>query len=300
MVRRFDGETVLLSGATGFTGRYVQEGLEQLGCRVVDPEADGRGFDLRKIDDVRRVVRREPLDYVIHLAARSFVAEMDSAAFYAINTVGTSNLLAELADSGQPLKKVVVASSANVYGNALASPIGETCPPAPVNHYACSKLAMEHMAATFRERLPIVITRPFNYTGVGQAGHFLIPKLVAHYARREPSISLGNIDVERDFSDVRAVAAAYIRLLASDIAGETLNICSGIGRSLRSVMQALHEITGHSIQISVDPALVRKSEVTRLVGDPARLRDAVGPLGFDDFRETLVWMVSVAERQARP
>ena len=299
-MRRFDGEAVLLTGAAGFTGQYVRNGLERLGCRVIDPEAEEGGFDLRKPDDVRGVVRRQPFDYVIHLAAQSFIAQADSAAFYAVNTVGSSNLLAELADSGQRLRKVIVASSANVYGNAIRSPIDESLPPAPVNHYACSKLAMEHMAATFMDRLPVVITRPFNYTGVGQAPHFLIPKLVAHFARRLPSISLGNLDVERDFSDVRAVANAYIRLLASDVVGETLNICSGVGHSLRSVLQALQEITNHSIRISVDPSLVRRSEVARLVGDPGRLRHAVGPLGFDDFHETLVWMVAEAEDHARP
>ena len=300
-MHRFEGQTVLLSGATGFTGRYVREGLEQHGCRVVDPESDPGGFDLTKLDDVRRVVRREAFDYVIHLAGLSFVAANNATAFYAINTVGTVNLLAELADSGSPLKKVIIASSANVYGNATAFPISESCPPAPVNNYACSKLAMEYMAATFRDRIPIVITRPFNYTGVGQGAHFLIPKLVGHFARREPCVSLGNIEVERDFSDVRGVADAYIRLLESSIVDETVNICSGVGRSLRSVIDMLHEMTGHSIRVVVDSAFVRQSDVARLVGDRSKLLRAVGRLGYDNFRETLQWMLTTQNApQVRP
>ena len=89
--------------------------------------------------------------------------------------MGTINLLDALCALPICPSKVVLASSANVYGNCAVSPIKEDQPPAPVNHYAMSKLAMEHMARTFASRLPIVITRPFNYTGPGQRSNFLIP-----------------------------------------------------------------------------------------------------------------------------
>ncbi|MCK7491693.1 MAG: GDP-mannose 4,6-dehydratase [Comamonadaceae bacterium] len=92
------------------------------------------------------------------------------------------NLLQAIAEAAPGVRKVLLASSANVYGNTDADPIGEDVPPAPVNHYACSKLAMEFIARTWFDRLPIVITRPFNYTGPGQTEAFLIPKLVAHRA----------------------------------------------------------------------------------------------------------------------
>ena len=120
-----------------------------------------------------------------------------------------------------------------------SNPITEATRPAPVNHYAASKLAMEWMAA---DLLPTdfrsCMTRPFNYTGVGQTESFLVPKLVAHFAQRRPHVELGNLDVVRDFSDVRAVAQAYVRLLTADVPEGVTNLCSGVGRSLRWVVDS--------------------------------------------------------------
>ena len=155
------------------------------------------------------------------------------------------------------LRKVVLASTSQVYGNATDDPITERTPTAPVSHYACSKLAMELMARTRFDRLPIVITRPFNYIGRGQARQFLLPKLIDHFQRRAPVIELGNLDVERDFLDVRSVADVYVRLLESPVQSQPFNIASGVGRSLRSIMNDLTRITDHRPSTTVNAALVR-------------------------------------------
>ena len=283
---------VLVTGCSGFTGHHLAQRLVASGHEVFDPEAAGRTFDLTRPETLTPVIAEARPDYVIHLAAQSFVAHEDASAFYRVNTVGTTHLLDALLASGTRVRRVVLASSANVYGNTVADPITEATPAAPVNHYAASKVAMELLAATYADRLPIAITRPFNYTGPGQSARFLVPKLVEHFAERRPTIELGNLDVVRDFSDVRAVVEAYVRLLSVEKPPSVVNLCSGVGRSLRQVVDDLTDLSGHRIAIRVNPAFVRTSEVHRLVGSAATLRDSLGDLPHQDFRETLAWMLA--------
>jgi GDP-6-deoxy-D-talose 4-dehydrogenase len=289
---RSDAARVLVTGCSGFTGRYVAEALAGAGHAVVDAEHAGTHFDLTQPATVRAVLDETRPDYVIHLAALSFVGHSDATAFYAVNVVGTTNLLEALAASKLQPRRVVIASSANVYGNAKVEPITEATPPAPVNHYAASKLAMELMVRTYTDRLPIVMARPFNYTGVGQSINFLVPKLVAHFAQRRPFIELGNLEVVRDFSDVRAVAQAYLHLLTAEVPQGVTNLCSGVGRSLRWVLDQLTELSGHSLEIRVNPEFVRASEVHRLIGSASRMEGALGTLPHREFRETLAWMLA--------
>jgi len=285
---------VLVTGCSGFTGRYVAAALEQAGHEVCDPEVAPDGFDLTRAAAVAGVLAAAQPDAVIHLAARSFVADDDAAGFYAVNSVGTTNLLEGMLSAGLAMKRVIIASSANIYGNATVEPITESTPAAPANHYAASKLAMELLVRTYADRLPIVVTRPFNYTGVGQTARFLVPKLVAHFARRRPSIELGNIDVVRDFSDVRGIAHAYVRLLTASVPGAVTNLCSGTGRSLRWILEQLRQLSGHDVEVRVNPAFVRASEVHRLVGSSSTMEAALGPLPHGDFRDTLAWMLAEA------
>jgi nucleoside-diphosphate-sugar epimerase len=186
---------------------------------------------------------------------------------------------------------VRLASRANVYGNAVGGVLDEETRPNPANDYAVSKLAMEYMAGIWMDRLPIVISRPFNYTGVGQSESFLIPKIVDHFNRRAEVIELGNLDVWRDFNDVRAVADAYRRLIEVRPAGQIVNVCSGVTHSLREVLSMAEKITGHQIKVQVNPAFVRKNEVRSLCGDPGRLRSLIGSWQTPAFEETLRWML---------
>ncbi|WP_420476071.1 NAD-dependent epimerase/dehydratase family protein [Noviherbaspirillum sp. ST9] len=289
---------VLLTGANGFTGKYVRAELEAAGYTVVGAlMGASRGphevtLDITSPDSCRRVMERVRPDYLIHLAAISFVQHADADAFYRVNVIGTINLLQAMADARLAPRRVVIASSANVYGNATAGVITESQPPQPVNHYAVSKLAMEFMVRTWSDRLPIAITRPFNYTGVGQEPHFLVPKIVSHFVKSAPVIELGNLDVERDFSDVRMVAQAYRGLLEQDCAGQTVNICSGRPFSLRAILDTMQTIAGYDIDVRVNPAFVRQSEVKTLVGSPDKLRSLVANLQVTPLEETLRWMYS--------
>jgi nucleoside-diphosphate-sugar epimerase len=289
---------ILLTGAAGFTGLFFKQQAEAAGHTVWPLAAN-----LTDKAAVAAEVAQAAPEAVVHLAAISFVGHADEAAFYAVNVLGTMNLLAAVAALPVPPTKVLLASSANVYGNCDASPITEAQAPAPVNHYATSKLAMEHMALTYADRLPIVITRPFNYTGPGQAPQFLIPKLVSHFARRASRIELGNLHVEREFNDVRMVCEAYLALLAHGAAGQVYNVCSGKPYTLQHVIDTLEQLAGHSMVVKVNPEFVRANEVNSLCGSPAKLfalcRGANVALNSPSLRETLASMLSEsAERGA--
>jgi nucleoside-diphosphate-sugar epimerase len=296
---------VLLTGARGFTGVYVRAELEAAGYKVMGAIVGaGAGphevtLDITSLDNCRRVMEKVRPDYLVHLAAISFVHHADAEAFYRVNVIGTLNLLQAMADAKLTPRRVLVASSANVYGNTTEGVIPETQPPQPVNHYAASKLAMEYMVRTWSDRLPIVITRPFNYTGVGQEPHFLVPKIVSHFVQRAPLIELGNLDVERDFSDVRMVANAYRGLLEHESAGEIVNICSGHPYSLRWILETMQAIAGYDIEVRVNPAFVRQSEVKTLVGSSDKLHALVGELKRFPLDETLHWMYDAGVKALR-
>lgn len=304
MVARSDtGHRVLVTGLNGFTGRYLERELRAAGYAVHGLERTGHtattdtachAVDLLDAHAVRAAVEHVQPQAVIHLAAVAFVAHDDVDALYRTNIVGTRNLLAALAALPEAPRSVVLASSANVYGDAKAGSVDEDTPPRPLNDYAVSKLSMEWMARTWQARLPITFVRPFNYTGVGQDERYLIPKIVAHFRRRAARIELGNLAVEREFMDVRAVARAYRRLLETRADEDTFNLCCGIGHSLREVLGMMTELTGHAIEVAVNPAFVRAHEIPRLVGDPRRLQARIGELPDHPLIDTLRWMYEAA------
>jgi nucleoside-diphosphate-sugar epimerase len=256
----------LLTGAKGFTGQYFSAMAQAQGHTVLPLHADLTQPEALKIE-----VAALEASHVVHLAAISFVGHVDERSFYDVNLFGTLNLLDALNALDTRPRSVLLASSANVYGNCQASPIPEEQAPAPLNHYGVSKLAMEHMARTYGDRLPVVITRPFNYIGAGQGLSFVIPKLVDHFTRRAARIQLGDLAVQREFNDVQMVCSAYLQLLQHGEAGQTYNVCSGQPHTLQHVLDSLARLTGHEMQVEVNPAFVRANEVHRLCGNPAKL-----------------------------
>lgn len=284
---------LLLTGAEGFTGRHFA-----LAAREAGYEVHALRADLTDAATLAQEVAAVAPTHVVHLAAISVVTHADELAFYRVNVLGTDHLLKALAALPQPPRKVLLASSANVYGNTEQSPITEQQPPAPVNHYAISKLAMEHVARMHADRLPVVLMRPFNYTGVGHDERFVLPKLVSHFVRGAADIELGNLNVEREFNDVRMVTQAYLRLLEHAPAGETYNVCSGQPVALQTAIQMLVALTGHSPAITVNPAFVRANEIQRLCGSPEKLVGAIGPLPHYTLKDTLTWMLGAASATA--
>ena len=285
---------ILLTGAQGFTGLHFSRTATLAGHQVTPLKANL----LDPISLMTEISAVRP-DAVVHLAGISFVGHQDDRAFYDVNLFGTLNLIDALKSAADTLQCVLLASSATVYGNCPESPISETQPPEPINHYAMSKLAMEHMARAHAGPLPLVFARPFNYTGPNQLESFLIPKMVHHFQQRAPYIELGNLLVEREFNDVRMVCDAYLRLLHHGRPGETYNICSGVTHSLSHVLEVLAQLTGHTMEVRVNPAFVRNNEIHRLCGNSDKLESSIGPLTQWDLNETLAWMLS-SESKIRP
>jgi nucleoside-diphosphate-sugar epimerase len=277
---------ILVTGLDGFTGRYLQTELAAHGFEVAGLESD-----LTDAPALDAEMKRLRPDGVVHLAGIAFVGHGEPNDFYRVNLMGTRNLLAALAECGRRPDCVLLASSANVYGNRAEGALTEEAAPDPANDYAVSKLGMEFVARLWRDKLPIMIVRPFNYTGVGQSEAFLLPKIVAHFRRRAEAIELGNLDVWRDFSDVRAVVRAYRRLLEVRASGGTVNVCSGHPYSLREVLVMMEKIAGRRIEVRVNPAFVRANEVRTLCGDPSNLRRLIGDWETPPLEETLRWMV---------
>jgi GDP-6-deoxy-D-talose 4-dehydrogenase len=285
--------TALVTGAAGFTGKYVVNALTRRGYRVIgiglgDPSgSEWVACDLTDKAGTKKSLRGITPDVVVHLAALAFVGEGNPEDFYRVNVVGTLNLLEALAAADRSPSRILIASSANVYGNISGRELDEDICPAPVNHYAASKLAMEHMVRTWFDRLPIVVTRPFNYTGPGQDEKFVVPKIVDHYKRRAASIQLGDTTVERDFSDVEDVVEAYMRLLESDVRSEVVNICSGKAVSVAAIVQEMNSIAGYHIEVELQQDLIRTNDIHRLVGSNRKLQDLIGFAPSRPIKETL-------------
>ncbi len=284
---------VLVTGINGFTGQYVRQLLVSRGYDVMglvkekSNSSNNFSADITNKNELIEGIGLLKPDYIIHLAALAFVGHSDQKSFYDVNLFGSLNLLEAVLAANYPVKKIIIASSANIYGAPNVETIDETITPAPISHYAVSKMAMEYMVRTWFDKLPIIITRPFNYTGPGQDERFLIPKIVNHFRRKEKVIELGNLNVARDFSDVRDVASAYVDLMESSIVSEVFNVCSGKAFALTDILHWMHEISRHEIEIKVNPAFVRSNEIPILVGSCEKLRKSINYQPHYSFHETL-------------
>lgn len=276
---------VAVTGAGGFTGRHVLAALRRCGITCVVLDAD-----LTDSDAVDAAVGAQPFDGLIHLAAKAFVQSNDWRSFYEVNQIGTMTLM-DAVTRHSPGARCVVASSAQVYGGGLSGLIDERQPVNPGNHYAMSKAFMEKGISAWADRLAVVVTRPFNYTGVGQQDRYVVPKLVKHFRQRAATIELGNIDVRRDFGDVRSVAEAYVGLLECDAPPPVVNVAAGELHSIREIYDMLVQMTGHAPEIRINPAFVRPDDVPALGGDAALLRKTLPTWQSRPVENLLSWML---------
>ncbi len=277
---------VLVTGSNGFTGRYLAENFKQNGLEVYCLKSD-----LRDKDSVASEVRDVQPGGVVNLASIASVEHFNTNAFYEVNLIGTKNLLDALLQHAPHVQSILLVSSANVYGNINARELSESMVPDPINDYGVSKLAMENMAKLKYGVLPIFITRPFNYTGPGQSVEFIIPKIIHHFRNFVSSIELGNINVYREFGDVRDVVDIYRHLLSLKPLHQTINVCTGEAYSLEDVISICSEITNHQIHVEANEDFVRENEVTYLCGDRTVLDSIIGHQKPRSIRETIEYML---------
>ena len=273
--------SLLVTGSSGFVGGILQRELAS-----VPFDVDGQPVELRDADSVERALREIQPSSVIHLAAQTWVPRsfQDPRETYDINFSGTLNLLLGL-KATDFRGKVLFVSSSDVYGliDAKDLPVAEEQLPKPRSPYAVSKVAGESLCFQWSqtERMEILIARPFVHIGPGQDDRFVISNFAKQIVEikkklRSPIIHVGDLKVTRDFTDVRDVTRAYHLLLQYGVSSETYNVCSGIERSIESLLYDLLAMSGVVAEIRQDPARLRSSEQRRVVGSFKKVGQQTG------------------------
>lgn len=278
---------VYVTGSRGFLGTYVCRILRTKGYQVYESQTN-----LQDFDGIVSELKKSQANYVLHFAACSYVAHKDTNEFYKTNLLGTKNLVDAISISLPNIRKILIASSAAVYGNINFEILSEDMIPSPSNDYAISKYAMELYLKQWFDKLPILIARPFNFTGIGQSTRFIVPKIVDHFKRKAFEIQLGNTSTFREYSDVRDVASYFVSLVLSDAHSDIVNICNGTAVSINQVLDLCTEISGHEIIVSPDPTLYRSGEISKLCGSTVKMFDIYSLKANFTLKDTLDWMFS--------
>jgi len=289
---------ILVTGAGGFAGRHLinklseESGAEIFGTYHTRPPGDdlpGKHYRvaLENHGDVSALVSDIRPDEVYHLAAVSFMpdAMKNRLKAYETNVAGGISLL-EALSVNSPESRFLYTSSADVYGKIDPSenPVTEEHPAEPQNAYAATKLCFEIICGQYAKDsgLHIVIARPFNHTGPGQDEKFVAPAFAMQIARIEagliePVMVTGNLDAERDFTDVRDVVASYSDMLRKGGNGGVYNVCSGKAVQIKHILDTLLGMSSMAgIKHEIDPARVRPAENPRVYGSFQKLEKLTG------------------------
>ena len=284
---------VLITGGTGFVGAHLIRFLKSHASHIaVLAVGAGSGsehgvqyyaVDVRDTKGVRAAVHEFRPQQVYHLAGISAVdlSWSDPRLTYEVNVLGAYNLF----DAAMSLPfppRILNVSTSQVYA-ASPKTLTEESPVTPDNPYAASKAMAELLTVQYRKAVVggIITARSFNHTGAGQPPMFVLPSIAKQFAEiecglRPPKLTLGNVNVERDFSDVRDVVRAYWVLVQSGRAGEVYNVCSGVAVSVSDIIKKFETIAGFKVSIETDSGRVRSNEVMRICGDPGKIQAEIG------------------------
>jgi len=302
----------LITGCAGFAGSHLADHLLERDEEIIALVGPGEGranirhieehlriesADLRDQDRVLEVVRSTKPQRIYHLAALSSPVESlrKPELTYQVNFMGTLNLLLAWRRLDIDCRLLFVSSS-EVYGVVSAEhlPLHEDASPCPDNPYAGSKMAGEILCLQFCQSygLPIVRVRPFSHTGPRQSGNFVCSSLARQLAEideglRPGKVVTGNLEVKRDFSDVRDIVRGYSLLLEKGRPGEVYQLCSGRAVSIHYIAQVLASMASKPVQIEVDQSQVRNNDCPEVRGDYSKARSAVGWQPRHELQATL-------------
>jgi GDP-4-dehydro-6-deoxy-D-mannose reductase len=316
---------VLVTGITGFVGSHVAEyalaqgaqvfgssrwrskteNIDHLRSRITLIECD-----LRDLSSVRALLERSNPEYVLHLAAQSFVGAswQTPAETLSTNILSQVNLLEGIRALRLAPRFLVVGSSEEyglVYEDEL--PIRESNPLRPLSPYAVSKVAQDVMGYQYFRSygLPIIRARAFNHTGPRRGDVFVESNFARQVAEIEagvcaPAVHVGDLNPRRDFSDVRDIVRGYWLLLERGEPGEVYNLCSGRAWAIQEVLEHLLRLsTAEGITVKADPARFRPSDVMILEGDPSKIEKATGWRTSIPFERTLAELLDYWRARVR-
>jgi len=290
-----------ITGIGGFAGSHLtdlllREGIEVHGTTIFDGNEANlehctnrvtlHPCDLAAADQVTKVIQAAKPDWVIHLAALSFVPSAEEGPQQAIlsNVLGPLNLL-EAIKRNCPGAKTLMISSSAVYGLVTRDdlPVPETKPVNPANMYGITKASQEMLARLYHQndKIPTVNLRPFNHVGPRQSPDFAAPTFARQIAliekgTQEPVIHVGDLSAERDYTDVRDIARAYYLAAQHCRPGETYNICTGKVIQMQALLDMLIGMSEVDVKVQPDPARMRPSDLPILTGDTTRFHEATG------------------------
>ncbi len=322
---------VLITGITGFAGSHLAElalgmpDVELFGTRRwrsrtenIDHFANEVAMidcDLRDATSVHRLIAEVRPDRIFHLAAQSYVPTSwhAPAESFTTNVLGQLNIFDALRATGCEAR-IQLACSSEEYGlvHRDETPITEDNPLRPLSPYAVSKVAQDLLGYQYFRSygMHVVRTRGFNHTGPRRGEVFVVSNFAKQIAEieagvREPVINVGNLEAERDFTDVRDVVRAYWLALEKGEAGAAYNIATGKAWRIADVLELLLSFSEQTIEVREDPARLRPSDVELLLGDASRLKAATGwepEIPFEQTaRETLeYWRQRVEHRSTSP
>ena len=295
----------LITGVQGFVGRYL---VEYLQAREVDAKI--AGIDIAKESDMKieyhsldlsdkgqtaQIIQSFKPDYIVHLASISSVGQswQDPAQCFKNNTNIMLNILEAVRQ--QNLKtRILSIGSSEEYGDYEVEqmPLSEDYKLEPQNPYAVAKLSQEMLGKVYTALgVDVVMTRSFNHIGPRQSNRFVVPsfikQLVAISEGKQTQMQVGNIDVSRDFTDVRDVVAAYYTILHKGKSGEVYNVCSGHAHKLSEIITTAENILGIKANIEVDRSRLRPNDTMLIFGNNQKIKEELGWKPQYSFEQTI-------------